>query len=268
MSNVTVVPYPTAQRVMNRARAFVNDAFRGGAGRILTNAAPFTVEYLNGAFEELQDKIGNNGVITLEKDNVILTPIPAIASQDPAARVLVAYTGTYNGVAWSQTPFLPGDCVSPKKLWMRLTGSNLPFQEMTQSREGLGDQFPNNQFLTMWEYLTDQIVLLGATAPCDLRLRYELRQPVIATETPENQWSDVSINILASVNALATVVAYLYARARGAQAAPQLQTDGKEMMRYIVRRYTRRAQSVPYRRPAYDDGVSSSGGINGSTLPF
>jgi hypothetical protein len=260
MSTVTVVPYPTAQAVMNRARAYVNDAFRGGAGRILTNAAPFTVEYLNGAFEELQDKIGNNGVITLEKDNVILTPIPPIASPDPAARVKIAYTGTFNGLVWAATPFIPGDCVSVKKLWMRQTGSNLPFQMIGQAREGLSDQFPNNQFLTCWEYLTDMIVLTGASAACDIRIRYECRQPVIATETPENLWDDISINILASVNSLATIVAYLYARARGAQAAPQLQQDGERMMRYIVRRYTRRAQGVPYRRPAYDDGVSNSGG--------
>jgi hypothetical protein len=253
---------------MRRARAYVNDAFRGGAGRILTNRAPFTVEYLNGALEELQDKIGNNGVITLEKDNVILTPIPPIASSDPAARVRISYTGTFNGVTWLSTPFLPGDLVAPKKLWMRQTGSNLPFQPMTQPREGTQDQFPNNQFLTTWEYLTDKIVLVGASATCDIRIRYELRQPVIAIETPENEWVDVSIGILASVNALATIAAYLYARARGAQAAPQLQTDGERMMRYVVRRYTRRGQSVPYHRPAYDDGVSNSGGINGSTLPF
>lgn len=265
MSTVTVVPYPTADRVMRRARAFVNDAFRGGQGRILTNQAPFTVEYLNGAFEELQDKIGNNGVITLEKDNVILTPIPPIATADPDARIRIAYTGLFDGVKWLNTPFLPEDCVAPKKLWMRLTGSGLPFLPLTQSREGLPDQFPNNQFLSMWEYLTDQLVLLGATAECDLRLRYELRQPVIAIETPENQWADVSINILASTNSLATIVAYLYARARGAAGAPQLQQDGERMMRYIVRRYTRRGQSIPYRRPAYDDGVSSG---SGSTLPF
>jgi hypothetical protein len=268
MSTVTVVPYVSANAVMNRARAFVNDAFRGGAGRILTNQAPFTVEYLNSALEELQDDIGNNGVITLEKDNVILTPIPAIASPDPAARVKVAYTGTFDGVNWQKTPFLPEDCVSVKKLWMRQTGSNLPFQMIGQSREGLSDQFPNNSFLTMWEYLTDMIVLTGASAVCDLRIRYECRQPVIAIETPQNLWSDLQISILASTNALATVVAYLYARARGAAAAPQMQADGKLQVRRIVKRYTRRGQSIPYRRPAYDDGVSNSGGIGGSTLPF
>ena len=86
-------PYPTVGQVMNRARALVNDAYQMGAGRILTNKAPFTVEYLNSALEEVQERIRNNGVITLTRDNVLVGPLPPLAASDPTQQTSLAYTG-------------------------------------------------------------------------------------------------------------------------------------------------------------------------------
>jgi len=247
---------------MNRARAFVNDAFRGGQGRILTNQAPFTVEYLNAALEELQDKLGENGVITFIQDNIILTPITPLATPDPAKELFISYDGFFNGTAMVSKPFLPSNVVAVEKLWERQTGSGLPFQPMTEPMEGL-PSILQGPWLNYWEYRGDSIYLTGSTQTEDLRMRAQIRQvPIAAADAGD--LDNVEIQILASVNAMATLVAYNYARARGANAAQLMAADALKMMRYIVRRYTRQKQSTPYNRRAYGE----SGDRRGVRLPF
>jgi len=248
---------------MNRARAFVNDSYRGGAGRILTDNAAFTPEYLNAALEELQDKIRNNGVITLIKDNYILSPITALPAPDPAVQVFVSYQGFFNGVEMVPLPCLPSDLRTIEKVWERQTGSGLPFKRMTQPQEGLPSQF-QGQWLGVWEYRGDALYLCGSTITEDLRIRYESQQAVI---TASDNFANTEIGILASVNQLATLVAYNYARARGSPGLQVLAADSDKQMRYIVRRYTRRAQSIQYTRKPYgQDGGGSYWGTGG--LPF
>ena len=146
---------------MNRARAFVNDAFRGGAGRILTNQAPFTTEYLNSALEELQDKISNNGVITLIRDNVILTPITALATVDPSVQIQVAYNGFYNGSEWVTSPMLP-----PTSGRCRRYGSGKPARTAVSSHDAIARGFAFG--------LPDQLVKpLGVPRGCDLHGRFD-----------------------------------------------------------------------------------------------
>lgn len=250
--------YPTAEQVMNRARAFVNDAFRGGKGRILTDQAPFTIEYLNAALEELQDKIGNNGVITLLRDNVILGPITSLPASNPAIQIFIAYEGFFNGTTMLPLPVIPSDCRAVIKLWQRQVGTNLPFFPMMQPQQGLESVY-QGQYLNMWEYRQDRIYLTGARTNMELRMRYEARQPVI---TDASALADTQIGILSSVNSLATVVGYVYARARGAAAMAVMQTDGEKQMRYIVRRYTRRRQGINYNRMPY--GVRAGGNQAGN----
>lgn len=263
-------PYPTAGAVMNRARAFVNDAFRGGAGRILTNQAPFSVEYLNAALEELQDKIGNNGVITLIKDNVILGPIPALSAADPTLQISIAYTGFYNGTSWTATPALPSDCRAVLRVWEQQIGSGLPFQDMQQSQDGLPSAY-QTQYLNTWEYRGDAIWMIGSTTQEQIRIRYESRFNALPADSSQDDWNSTEISILSSVNALATIVAYNYARARGTtpEMLQVMAADSEKMMRYIVRRYTRRAQTVPYRRNPYgwNNGTDGSG-LYYTNLPF
>lgn len=259
MAVAPLTPYPNAEQVMNRARAFVNDAFQGGAGRILTDRNPFTVQFLNSALEYLQDRIRNRGVITLEYDNVILSPIlPAPTPTQPGLQQRVAYNGFFNGVSWLPTPVLPANCVSVLELWERQTGSGLPFQPMKQLRP-LPDRFPG-PWLVNWEYRQDSIILLGSTVSEDLRIRYQAQLGTIAPATAENPLSNVSIAILCSINALATLVAYTYARALGAPAAQTMQTDAEALVRLITNRYTRQNQHVPRRRRGF--GNKNIGRVN------
>jgi hypothetical protein len=251
-------PYPTVEQVANRLRAYVNDTFNDGAGRLLTDTNPVTVQIINGALEELEDKIGNNQVITLTVDNYIATPILPVQQQNPQTQVTLAYTGYFDGTVWWPTPVLPGDCISVEKVWEMQTGSNVGFQEMRQCQEGLPSCL-QGPWLNLWEYRQDSIYMPGSTITEDLRLRYTTRFLPIAPPSPTNVWSDITINILASVNSLATVAGYLYARGRGGQAAATMVADGLRMMNYITNRYIRRAQHISYGRQSYGDSSSGDG---------
>ena len=259
MTVAPLQPYPNCESVMNRARAFVNDAFQGGAGRILTDKNPFTVQFLNSALEYLQDRIRNRGVITLEYDNVILSPIlPSPTPTQPGLQQQVAYNGFFDGVTWHKTPALPANCVSVLEIWERQTGSGLPFQPMKQLRP-LPDRFPGPR-LVNWGDRQDRIILLGSTVSEDLRIRFQAQLGEIAPATAENPLSNVTIQILCSINALATLVAYTYARALGAPAAQTMQQDAEVLVRLITNRCTRQNQRTRYRRRGF--GSENIGGIN------
>lgn len=258
MSVTPQQPYPTAEQVMNMARAFVNDAFRGGAGRILTDQAPFTVQYLNSALEELAAKIRNRGVITLEIDNTILTPITALPQPNPAVQIYVSFAGFFDGTKMNKLPALPGSLLQVLEVWERQTGSGLPFQPVKPMRP-LTSAFQGPYFRN-WEWRQDRINLRGSTVTEDLRIRWTSALAPIAPATEENPWSNVTIQILASVNALAKLVAYNYALARGAQAAATMRTDADMYTRLITNAYTRQNQRTPYRRRQF--GQRNIGGVN------
>lgn len=232
---------------MNRARAMVNDAWNGGAGRILTDSAPFTIEYLNSALEELQDDLGNNGVITLTIDNVILTPVTPPPVIDPSIQVSISYEGYFDGSIMHATPALPGDLAMVDFLWERVTGSCDAFLPMHEPQSSLPSRLQGT-FLREWEYRTDAIWMVGSTQTEDLRLRYQTRFPTIAAGT---SLTNVQVNILASTNALATLVAYQYARARGAQQFPAISADADKQKFKILNRYARHQQGQPCHRQPY-----------------
>jgi hypothetical protein len=249
MSVVPQSAYPTAEQVMNRARAYANDAFRQGKGRILTDTAPFTIEYLNGALEELQDKLGNNGVISLTTDNIILGPIGPLPGPDPAVQIFVGYTGYFDGYAMHALPALPSNLISVKEVWERLVGSGLPFKQMGEPQGPL-PSILQGPWLNQWEYRQDAIYMTGSTQTEELRIRGEIR---LGTLTDANDLATTQIGVLASVNALATLVAYNYARARGAPAAQIMAADALKFQKYIVKRYTRLKQEINYQRQPHGD---------------
>lgn len=251
-------PYPTAARVLKRARSYVNDMYRGGKGRILTDVSPISLEYLNGALEELQDKIGNNGVITLIHDNVVVGPIPAVISNNPRLQIRLTYQGLFMGDKFLPEPKLPQNCVAVISVSERQVGSGLPFQPMGQPQLGVQSAYQGAS-LGEWEYRQDAIVMLGSTITEELRLRYESR--FLAIEDNANL-ADTQISILCSTNSLAMLVATLYAFARGGVQAADAQTRADRYMRYIVRRYTRRDQEVPrHRQPYGDQDTLAAGGV-------
>jgi hypothetical protein len=256
------VAYPTVEAVMNRARAYVNDAYQGGAGRILTDSAPFSIEYLNGALENLQDMLRDYEAVSLIKDNYIMSPIAAIANVDPSVQINVSFTGFFNGVSQVALPTLPADMLVPLFLWERTTGANLPFSPMEQPQSGLPSYY-QGQSLRFWEWRNDAIWMMGSQSTEDLRLRYKAQLLPIAAPSTQAPWSGVSIVIQASVEALAHLVAYRYARARGSQMGMIFKADADDAKRSIMNRYVLQSQGSRHERVPYnrDDGGWKTPGL-------
>jgi len=259
MAVLPAAPYPTVAQVMNRARALVNDSYQLGAGRILTNKAPFTVEYLNSALEEVQEKIRNNGVITLTRDNVIVGPLPPLPASDPKQQTSLAYTGYYTNGVWLSDPKLPSDLVAIEKVWEQIEGSGVPFSPMTQPMEGLPSVY-QGPFMRMYEYRGDALWFMGCLSSIMLRLRYTAVLPIIGSDqinaqTQAESWATTSINILSSTNVLAQLVAARYAEARapGSPGATTAAANGDKYMRLITNKYVRMKQRIRYNRKAYGD---------------
>jgi len=136
-----------------------------------------------------------------------------------------------------------------KEVWERVVGSGLPFKPMNQPQGPL-PSILQGLWLNLWEYRQDSIYMTGSTQTEELRIRGEIR---LGTLTDANDFSTTQIGVLASVNALATLVAYNYARARGAPAAQAMAADATKFQKYIVKRYTRLKQSINYQRPGYGE---------------
>jgi hypothetical protein len=241
--------YPNVEAVMNRTRAYINDAFSGGAGRILTDNAPFSVEYFNGALEELQDELRDYDAITLIHDNYLMT-IPAILAVNPAVQINISFTGFFDGTVQHATPRLPPDCLIPEVLGERQSGSANDFSNM-ELKQILPGCMQCEQ-LQIWEWRTDMIWMVGATTARDLRLRYKAQLAPISPNTPSNPWSNVMIGIQASVESLSHLVAYRYARARGAQAAAIMQADAAKALHSVKNRYIKQQQGIRIERVPYD----------------
>ena len=106
--------------------------------------------------------------------------------------------------------------------------------------------------------------MLGSTITEDLRIRYLSQFVTFGPSTPENPWASIEIQVLASVEAIATLVAYRYARARGATAIPVLAADAERYIKLITNRYIRQQQRVPYTRQPYGDSSTGDGHSGGS----
>jgi hypothetical protein len=254
MSTVLGNAYPTAERVDNLARAIINDTFNNGAGRILTDANKATFEYLNSAIEYVQDELGNHGIPTFTKE-IILTPILPVAVSDPTVYPSISYTGYFDGKNTHTTPVIPQDLLVPWRLWERQTGSNAPFHEMGRPEDGL-PSYRQDFKLRQWEWRGDSIFLLGATQTNDIRLRYEARLPFVTQPT------DI-IPIKGVTNILAQLLAYKYAKARGAVQAADLMADANKMIQQICNRNARMNQRRRYRRQAWG-GNNGDWGIGGT----
>lgn len=245
--SVTVSVYPTGEAVMNLARAFINDSFRGGAGRILTDAASFTIPYLNSAQRKLQDYLAVNGVSSFVKDNYKMLNIPAVVEADASVQCTIDWQGYFNGTQMYKNPILPQDMLVPLDLRERQTGSGQQFKPMKTPQDGLPSRKQTGVF-GVWEWRNDKIALIGATMNRDLQLRYEARLPLINTGA---NLSEAKIMIRDSTDALAWQVAYLFANARGSQQAPMLAANFDSQAAYIVTRYSRRDQRIQYRRKSF-----------------
>ena len=244
---------------MQLARAIVNDMFPGVAGatgRILTDDAPFTLPYLNSAFRTLQRKLRVEGVTFPIKDNIILTNLTPVVSQDPNVQIFVSYSGYFDGTSMHPSPMLPNDLIQPLDVQEQTVGTNVPFCPMVKPQGGIPSLIQGN-WLQFWEWRNYGIYMPGSNQAKNLRLRYTAGQPPL--NTPPANFASTSINILDSADALAGLVAAQYAFARGGASAElaALKANIDEIISDMALEFVRSGQSVIYRREPYQ---SSGGG--------
>jgi len=257
MADVGTSNYPVLENVMQLARAGVNDMLRGTAGSILTDTAPFTVVYVNGAIRRVQRELANNGITSNRRDNVILTPITPCTVSDPSIQVFISQLGYFDGTNMNPQPVLPADLVIPLELWERQTGSGAQFQPMNQPMEGLTSRIAGSYF-GQWEWREDQINMTGSTITEDIRIRYEASLARVAAGA---NFAQTIIPIRDGEDALAAAVVYQYARTRGSALRAESKTWFDDEMFQLINRYVHKDQRIAYRPRGFRAG---GGRIDGS----
>src|ERR1700731_661321 len=127
-----LAPYDIVIVPLNVARARLNDRIESLAplgGQLLDNTQPFTQQVVNTAWRTLQEFLGDLGYAIL-RNETIFTNVPAAGSSDPALQAWMSYSGFFDGVNFSFSPFLPPDMMAPLDLWERPTGTQNPMTEM------------------------------------------------------------------------------------------------------------------------------------------
>src|ERR1700761_428552 len=265
--------YPTLQDAANLIRTILNDDGAGatgtvGEGQIVVDDATISVKLpnaLNSALLETYLELGNVGDPTLIADNYIVLNLPVvhgvngIGSPDPAAQVQLGYAGFFDGTQWNSNFKLPANMLEPTRVWERGTSTNLPFKPLPQAQDGLAPNWQGN-LLGSWEWRGDGIWMNGSIQNCDIRIRYRLKLPLFYGDAVD--YTTTYIPIQGCTNAVAykaaALIEYSLSNPEGAQ---MLEAKADKAMFNLRNAKVRRAQSVPYHRPAYQSGEGTGLGI-------
>lgn len=250
----TAAPFPTANEVLNRARAITNDAARSLAGNLLSNSQPYTFEDANRAYEDLQYELANHGYEDMIFDTVInaLPACDASVVTDPAIQLYISYSGFFDGVNILGTPVLPNDMMIPLRLWERQSGTLQNFYQVSPVNDGL-PSIGRNGSLRYWDWINNTIYLVGATQVQDVRLRYVRRLQALVD-------GDSLVQIPDSKDAMANLIAYTFAKSRGSQLADSFKADAMEDITRMCTRTSRKKQRGSHRRIGYGQRQSSGFG--------
>jgi hypothetical protein len=239
--------YNSAEDVLNRLRAIVNDSEVAG-GDILTDSAPFTFTLLNGGYERVQLELAKAG-IEVSLSEWWLIGLPVMPTIDDEARMVIDDTGCNilypngGGDVFSMTPQLPTDLILPLDLFERQTGSTVRASHMKQPNGGLrsADQ---ELFLREWEWSADGLRMRGAMQSQDLKIKGEKQLPQLVAPTDP-------VPIRGVLNAAAYFAAMIFAESRGGLIAPQFKLHADEEIFLRLQISARRRQKRPGRRRPY-----------------
>jgi hypothetical protein len=239
--------YNTAEDVLNRLRVIVNDSEIAG-GDILTDAAPFTFELLNGGFERVQVELAKVGIETFTKDWWLIG-LPIMPTVDPEARMVIDDSGcnilypSGVGDAFSQTPQLPTDLVFPLNCYERQTGTANFAGKMKQPEGGL-TAIEQQLFLVDWQWMADGIRTRGALQSQDLKIEGESALPKLVSPSDP-------VPIRGVKNAAAYHAAVIYTESRGGAVAPQFVVHATDEVFIMQQLSARRRQKKQVRRRPY-----------------
>lgn len=235
-------PYPTINAIMDVARARVNDMMNDTSGDLLSNDAPYSQTYLSAAWHWYQDKCADAGVETLIKE-IVLYGLPATASNDPADKAHVTWMGCSDGVNQFETPALPQDLIQPLSVWRRQSGTQAPFQLMTQAKDGLPTCFD----YTVYDWRDDGMYYYASNYTQDFQIRYSAYRAELLLSQPLSL-----VPMMRCENCLGARVAFEFANARGAAQAPQMeQWAEKAFQEGAAQRTSKRKQRQSLRRIPY-----------------
>jgi hypothetical protein len=186
-----------------------------------------------------------------------------LAEPNPAVQVNVSYAGYFDGLQMHDVPALPPDCVQVLEVRDRATGTQDIFVPLGRPQQGIGSVW-QCAYLSIWEYRGDAIWMPGATQTRDLQIRYQTQLQPIVPPTTRSPWSDISINVLATVNTLAWLTIFNYVTSRGGTGAAAAEKRADRMMRYVVNRYVRGDQGIHFSRGLFGGPLNQwrRGGIN------
>lgn len=172
--------YGTVADILRKARAILNDA-EIPAGDAFTDTCARALPLVNLAYNSIQKELTGVGAQPLT-DEIWLLSIPAVATVDPEARVIVTDSACNliypNGVgdAAFVAPILPPDMIVPLKLWERQSGTANFATPMRQANDGLLN-LPQSLCLVDWEWgayqSNDCLKFRGALQVQDIKIKYD-----------------------------------------------------------------------------------------------
>jgi hypothetical protein len=199
-----------------------------------------TYQYLNSAYQFLQDELINSGIETNIKE-LVITGLTAAGNNDPTTQVNLSDTGYFDGVNSFLTPQLPTDLIVPLVVWERTTGNLGYFHELDEANDGLASLSQNGS-LRNWEWRQDALYFNGCSLSKDIRLRYDARIQDVQFDTDP-------IQIRGAANALAYLTAWQYAITSGdSMIADTVFNAAKLMIGQMTTRSARRNQRGSHRR--------------------
>ena len=231
-----------ASDVTNRARAILNDMLNGNAsGDIFSDTEPYVIEFVNDAIDYVGNKLLESQVEIMNNTELILNvPICAFPS-DPNAQVYIGYSGTNDGATNFPYPRLPVDITEPMKIESRQSGTNNPFILIERAGDGLGIRGIQVFQSVRWDWYQNTLYLNGSNVPLDLRVKYTVQLPNIATL---NEY----IPIPNAVKALAYAAASAYETSRGNPLGASYLNEADKAISAIINRTQRSKERVGYRR--------------------
>src|SRR6267142_1543227 len=247
MPVLVTTAYNTVEGSVLRARAILNDMEIQG-GDVLTDTAPFTMQFAMIAYEAVQKQLAILGV-EVNVDYFWVIGLPTMPINDPEGRLVLYDAGTAitypNGLNSSSAmvPQLPVNLVLPLKLWERQTGTTNYPSAMKQRNGGL-NTMTQQTFLVDWEWVADSIQFRGSLQSQDIKIKGEKHlAPIASVNDP--------VPIRGATNAVAWELASAFALSRGSPIAAGMDKAGQDEIFALQQLSVRRRQRKHSRRRPY-----------------
>lgn len=253
MASVATNPYPSAELVLQNARAMCNDAALSIAGSILADTQPYVFPMLEERYEYLQERLMAAGVNTFSKYGYCLGLLPSALPGDPTVQVQLSYLGYFDGVNdYSATttpigPTLPADLLQPLEIWERQSGSVENWVPMRQASDAIGARCVNSR-MGIWDYENDILFFQGATFTNDIKLKYICFAPSLTDPGSP-------VMVIRCIPALSALMAEAAAKSRGGtEAAAMFKQQAEEAIKMIISRTARKEQYASFNRMPFRGG--------------